>query len=283
MGHRHLSRRSFLAAAAAAAPLATAYAKAKKVPIGIELYSVRDELKADLMGTVRAVAKMGYDGVEFFSPYFDWSIDQAKDVRKLLDELKIKCYSTHNGPGSFKPENVSKAIELNNILGAKFVVMASAGRVDGGLDGWKKVADTLNAAQEKFKPAGLAAGFHNHQLEFKPIDGTRPIEVLAKNTSKDVILQLDIGTCVEVGYDPAQWIIENPGRIKQIHCKEFSKTPGKGYKVLFGEGDAPWKEIFKAAEAKGGIEQYIIEQEGSNYTPMESIEKCLDSFRKMRA
>jgi sugar phosphate isomerase/epimerase len=98
-----------------------------------------------------------------------------------------------------------------------------------------------------------------------------------------VILQLDIGTCVEVGYDPAQWINENPGRIKQIHCKEFSKAPGKGYKVLFGEGDAPWKEIFKAAEGKGGIEQYIIEQEGSNLTPMESIEKCLASFKKMRA
>jgi sugar phosphate isomerase/epimerase len=231
------------------------------------------------MGTVRTVGKMGYDGVEFFSPYFAWTTDQAKEMRKLLDDIGMKCFSTHNGAKSFAPENIEKAIELNRILGSRYIVMASAGRVDG-LDGWKKVAETLNQGAERMKRAGIRPGFHNHQLEFKPIDGKRPIEVLAENTSKDVALQLDVGTVVEVGGDPVAWIKANPGRIKSIHCKEWS--PEKGYHVLFGEGKAPWKEIFEAAESVGGLEYYLIEQEGAAVPPFEAAERCLAAMRQMR-
>ena len=274
-----LSRRSFLSVAAAAVP---AVAARKKVPIGVELYSVRDELKKDLMGTVRAVAKMGYEGVEFYSPYFDWTLDYAKQVRKLLDDLGIKCYSTHNSAASFASENIAKAIELNQIIGSKIVVMASSGKVDG-IDGWKKVAERLNQGSEKMKPAGLRAGYHNHQTEFALLDGAKPIEVLAKNTVTNVVLQLDVGTCLEAGSDPVAWIKQNPGRFASIHCKDWSPDPSKGYKVLVGEGSAPWKKIFQAAEKVGGVEHYLIEQEGSAYPPMETIERCLAIFRKLRA
>src|SRR5215831_16682029 len=98
-----ISRRSFLALAGAA-PLTFAAAKPKHVPIGLELYSVRDELAKDLMATVRAVAKMGYEVVEFYAPYYQWKLDYAKEVRKLLDDLGIRCPSTHNGAEAFKPE-----------------------------------------------------------------------------------------------------------------------------------------------------------------------------------
>ena len=275
-----ISRRSILSLAAAT-PFASGAPPAKRIPIGLELYSVRDELKKDLMGTVRAVAKMGYEGVEFYSPYFDWTPAYAKEVRKLLDDLGIRCYSTHNSSRSFDPENVPRAIELNQIIGSKFIVMASAGKVEN-LDGWKAVADRLNQGAETMRRAGLRAGFHNHQMEFRPIDGVRPMEVLAKNTAKDVVLQLDVGTCVEVGYDPVAWINQNPGRIASMHCKDWSSDPAKGYRVLVGEGSAPWKKILQAAESKGGIEYYLIEQEGSAYPPIETVERCLASFRKIR-
>lgn len=276
-----LSRRSLLAAAAAAVPTA-AFAAGKKIPVGLELYSVRNELRQDLMGTVKAVAKMGYQGVEFFSPYYGWTIDQTKEMRKLLDDLGIKCFSTHNGAASFAPENLSKTVEMNSILGSRFVVMASAGKVEGGIDGWKKVGATLENAVAKLKPAGMLPGFHNHQLEFRPLDGgKRPLEAIAENSSKDVVLQLDVGTCVEVGYNPMEWIKQHAGRIKSVHCKEWSKA--KGYKAMFNEGDAPWKEIFKAAEKSGGVEHYLIEQEGSDITPMETAQKCLDNFKALRS
>jgi sugar phosphate isomerase/epimerase len=274
-----LSRRSFLSIAAAAP--AVVRGAGKPVPVGLELYSVRNELRQDLMGTVRAVAKMGYQGVEFFSPYFQWTPDYAKEVRKLLDDVGMVCYSTHNGAQSFEPANIDKAIELNRIIGSKYIIMASAGRVEGGLDGWKRVAERLQQGLEKMKPAGMRSGFHNHQSEFKPIDGTMPMEVLAKNTSKDVVLQLDVGTCVEVGVDPVAWINKNPGRIVSIHCKDWSPDAGKGYRVLLGEGASPWKRIFAAAESKGGVEYYLVEQEGSDYPAMETAQRCLTNFKKL--
>ena len=271
-----LSRRAFLAAAAAA-PLAFG---AKKVPVGLELYSVREELKKDLLGTVKRVGQMGYQCVEFYSPYMEWSTDQAKEVRKVLDDLGVKCYSTHNGLNALKPEGIQKAIDLNGILGSKYVVAASAGRVNG-LDGWKGVAGVLTEASETLKKAKMQTGFHNHQVEFKAIDGKRPIDVLAENTPKNVILQMDVGTIVEVGEDPIAYMKKNAGRIKSIHCKDYSKD-GKGYHVLFGEGSAPWKEIFATAEKVGGVEFYLIEQEGSDYPPFETVERCLANYRKMR-
>lgn len=278
-----LSRRSFVAIAAAA-PMALHAQKKKKPLLGLELFSVRNELKQDEMGTVTAVAKMGYDGVEFFSPYFSWTPEYAKQMRKLMDDLGIVCFSTHNGSNAFDPENIQKAIDLNKILGSKFIVMASAGRVEGA-DGWKKVAEKLTAAAAPMKKAGLAPGFHNHQVEFRPIgtDGPRPMEILAANTPKDVVLQLDAGTCVEVGYSPTEWINKNKGRIKSMHLKEWSAEPGVGYKALFGEGKVPWKDVFKAAESVGGVEHYLIEQEGSRLTPLESAKACLESYKKMRA
>ena len=275
-----LSRRTFLAASAAA-PLALSAAK-KKPAVGLELYSVRDQLKQDLFGTVKAVAKMGYEGVEFYSPYFDWTPAYAKDVRKLLDDLNIKCYSTHNSSKSLDPENIAKAAELNNIIGSKAIIVASAGKVEG-LDGWKGVAEKLNNGAHKLKSSKLRTGYHNHASEFKPIDGTMPLEVLAKNTEKNVILQFDIGTAVEMKIDCVGWINKNPGRIVSMHCKDYSPAAGRGYRVLFGEGAAPWKEIFAAAEKVGGVEYYLIEQEGSDFPPLETAEKCLATFKKIHA
>ena len=127
----------------------------------------------------------------------------------------------------------------------------------------------------------MHAGYHNHQLEFKRIDGKRPIEVIAANTDKSVMLQMDVGTVVEVGEDPVAWINANPGRIRSLHCKEYARTPGKGYKVLFGEGDAPWKQIFEAAETTGGVEFYLIEQEGSDLSELETVKRCLANFKKI--
>ena len=113
-------------------------------------------------------------------------------------------------------------------------MLASAGNVKG-LDGWKGVGETLTKGAERFQPAGLRAGYHNHQAEFKPIDGKRPMDMIAANTPKEVMLQFDVGTCVEVGQDPIAWINANPGRINSLHLKDWA--PGEGYKVLFGEGD----------------------------------------------
>jgi sugar phosphate isomerase/epimerase len=254
----------------------------KNIPVGLELYSVRDELSKDLMGTVRAVAKMGYEVMEFYSPYYQWTPDYAKQVRALMDELGVRCLSTHNSANAFTREGLKKAIELNQIIGSKTLVMASAGRVNG-IDGWKDVADRLSQASATLMPLGMRAGFHNHKMEFMPLDGKRPMEVLAANTPKDVTLQLDVGTCVEAGVDPLAWIASNRGRIRSLHVKDWTAgtKPDREFRVLFGEGDVPWKKVFAAAESKGGAEFYLIEQEGSRFSSLETAQKCLDTYKKM--
>ncbi|MGI8960965.1 MAG: sugar phosphate isomerase/epimerase family protein [Bryobacteraceae bacterium] len=272
-----LSRRSFLALTAIT-PFALPAADRKPVPVGLELYSVRNELEKDLPGTLDAVAKMGYECVEFYSPYYDWTLEHAKEVRKHLDTLKIRCYSTHNELKSFKPDGIEQAIELNKALDGRYVVLADPGEITD-IDGWKRIAEMLNKANDRFKSHGLHAGYHNHQLEWKPVQGQKPIELLAATTDKSIMLQLDVGTCLEAGNDPVAWINQNPGRIRSMHCKDWS--PEKGYRVLVGQGVAPWKKIFEAAEQTGGIEYYLVEQEGSEYPEMETAERCLVAFHDL--
>jgi len=275
------TRRSFLAGAAAltaASALPSTLSAAGGIPVGLEMYSVRNTMAKDLNGTVRAVAAAGYQGLEFYAPYFEWTPAQAKDMRKLLDELGVRCFSTHNDSDYFAAEKLGHASEVNLILGSKYMVMASS-HESASIDGWKKVAETLNTASDKLAASHLSVGYHNHQTEWKPVEGVKPIEILAKNTKPTVMLQLDVGTCLEAGSDPVAWIKANPGRIRSMHCKEWSPDAGKGYSVLFGEGVAPWKQLFDAAEHGGGIEYYLVEQEGSRYSEIETAQKCLQAFR----
>lgn len=259
----------------------------KKYPIGLELYSVRGELGRDLPKTIQAVAKMGYEVVEFYAPYSGWSLPYAKEVRAQLDDLGLRCYSTHNHYDSFTPgDSMAKAIELNQILGARQVILSSAPGGTKGVDGWKRLGDQLTIAVEHLKPHGLSAGFHNHQTEWAPLEGgQRIMDVLAASTPHEFILQLDVGTCMEAGADPIAWVKAHPGRIKSVHLKEWA--PGKasdekGYRVLFGEGITPWKELIATLESVGGVEYYLLEQEGSRYSEFETAQRCLDAWKSFR-
>jgi len=128
------------------------------------------------------------------------------------------------------------------------------------------------------KPAGLRAGYHNHQLEFKPIDGKRPIEVLAANTSKDVMLQLDVGTSIEAarsgGLDRAE---PRPYPLDAlqglVEGQELQGPAGRGRRAL--------EEAVPSSRKDGRIEFYLIEQEGSDYPPLETASRCLANFRKL--
>ena len=169
-----ISRRDFLAVSAAvpaallaeaAAPNAFAAASPDaattpvKYPIGLELSSVGMNSR-DLPNCLKTVAKIGYDVVEFYAPYYDWPVTKAKDVRSLMDDIGLRCYSTHNHIAAFTPgDGMAKAIELNQILGCKILALATAPNSAKGLDGWKKLCEQLTSASDQLKPHGLAARF----------------------------------------------------------------------------------------------------------------------------
>jgi sugar phosphate isomerase/epimerase len=224
---------------------------------------------------------MGYEVVEFYAPYFKWTSPYAKEVRAQLNDLGLRCYSTHNGFESFKQgENLAHAIELNQILGSRYVVLASAPGGTKGVEGWKDLCAKLSEAVDQLKPHGLGAGYHNHQAEWTKLEnGQRILEVIAANTPREFMLQLDVGTCEEAGADPVAWVKANPGRIKSMHLKDWAKD--QGYRVLFGEGVTPWKELVNAAASVGGVEYFLIEQEGSRFSEFETAQKCLENWKAM--
>jgi sugar phosphate isomerase/epimerase len=274
------SRRAFLSAIAASPLAIKAATQGKHIPVGLELYSVRNELKKDETATLQAVGKMGYECVEFFSPYYHWTADHAREIRKQLDDLGMKCYSTHNSAKSFSDDGIGKAIELNKTLGARYIVLGSPGKVSSP-DDWKRLAELLNKGNEKMASAGLHAGYHNHIAEWKSENGQMPMQILADNTDKSVMLQLDVGHCIAAGADPVAWIDSHPGRIRSLHLKDWS--PDKQFTVLIGEGVTPWKKLLAAAENKGGVEYYLVEQEGSAYPEMETADRSLIAFRNLKS
>ena len=280
-----VSRRSFLAALGAAPFVSCALAAEKSahkhIPIGIQMYSVRDDEKRDLMGTLKGLREMGYECVEFWAPYFDWTTERAKEVRKRLDDLGLRCFSNHTGVKHFGEEHLSRVIELNHILGSGYVIMAHAGP-QKDLYGWRRTAEVLTKASPKLKAANLGCGYHNWDVDFRPVDGTRPIDILTGNTPKEVAFQLDVATCLAAGADPLAFIRANAGRIKTYHLKDWSNDPQKHYRVLLGEGIGRWKDLIELAETVGGVEHYLIEQEGSRFSQMETAKRCLDNFKGIR-
>lgn len=262
----------------------------RQFPIGLQQTAVGRNIQQDLEGTLRAVAKMGYDLIEFSAGTFmNWTVDQARHVRTLLDELNLKCRSTHNEIVSFSGDGLMKSIELNQIIGSNTLVsvrgpgpMPGSGRgARGGtpatpptLDAWKRFSEQLSQAAGRIRSAKMTLGFHNHAIEFEPLDTTRPIDILAAN--KDITsFHLNVGLCLAGGGDPIAFINQCPGRIQSLLVQDY-------------KGQARWKEIFAAAEQNGGLQFYLlqradglflVEREGADL--LDFAQKDLQYFRQL--
>jgi len=282
-----LSRRDFLATTAASAALAAMGAGCtdalkcgaanRKIPVGVQLYSVRADCAKDLPGTVAAVAKMGYEGVEF-AGYYNYS---AKDLRKILDDNGIKCCGTHTAMDTLSDQNLAATIEFNHIIGNKYLIVPSLAA--GGPDPratWLKHAERFNVLAEKVRPHGMWVGYHSHAGDFKPIDGQMPWDLLFGNTKPGVIMQIDIGNTMGGGGDPIAYLKRYPGRSLTIHLKEYSAT---NKNAIIGEGDVNWNEVFTLCETTGHTQWYIIEEEKDAYPPLKGVELCLKNYKKLRA
>ncbi len=267
------SRRDFLriVGAACAVPGFAAY---KKVPIALELYSIREDCKNDFPGSLVKVAQMGYDGVEF-AGYHGL---EAKQLRKILDDNGLRCFSVHTGLNTLTGDNFEPTVEFNKILGNRSLIVPGMPRMEG-IQAWYDAAQRFNEIAAKLEAHGMRVGYHNHTREFVAADGKIPWEVFFDNTNKSVIHQLDVGHVLRAKADPAHYIKKYPGRTLSIHAKDYS--PDKEA-VLIGEGVVKWPEIFALCESVGGIECYIIEQESYPYPPMESVRRCLENFKRLR-
>ena len=279
-----ISRRAFLTtsagatAALAATPSTNLFAAeshgGKKIPFGLQLYSVRNECAKDLVGTVTAVAKMGYKAVEFAG----YHNRDAKTLRQLLDDVGLKCCGTHIGLDTLLGDNLSKTVEFNHTLGNQFLIVPSLpGKYTKTRQGWQEAADVFNELADKVKPHEMRVGYHNHNIEFKPLDGEVPWDTFFNRTKKEVVIQFDTGNGVAEGGDPIVYLKRKPGRVASVHVKPFSKAKPN---ALIGDDEQNWPEIFRLCETVAGVVWYIIEYESDAFPPLISVEKTLEVMRR---
>jgi sugar phosphate isomerase/epimerase len=282
----HLSRRGFLAMTAASAGALHAQGR-KRIPVGLLIYAVLADWKKDFDGTLKAVAQMGYEGVEL-TQYESWTPARAREVRALLDGLKLKVFATHTEPEFFLPGDKMEAmIELNRILGTQTVccvrglATAPAGigyhaKASNEPDAWKELTDVLQRASETLARHKMACSFHNHAVEFQPKDGVKPIDILAK--SKDLVFHIDVSVCRRAGSDPVAFMKQYPGKTECLLLTDGPPDADR-HAPEFGRGDTNWKEVFAAAESVGGIRYYLLTHGATALTPLETVKRDLEQYR----
>jgi len=284
MKSQSITRREFVkhstiaAAACAASQPASLFAAGEyggnKIPFGLQLYSVRNECAKDLVATVTAVAKMGYKGVEFAG----YHGRDAKTLRKLLDDVGLKCCGTHIGLDTLLGDNLPKSIEFNQTLGNKFLIVPSLpSKYTKSRQGWLDAADVFNELADKVRPDAMRVGYHNHSIEFNPLEGEKPWDTFFNRTKKEVVIQFDTGNATSEASQPTVNLKKHPGRVASVHVKPYSKAKPN---ALIGDDELPWKEIFRICETVAGTEWYIMEYESDAYTPLVSVEKSLEVMRK---
>ncbi|MDO5309600.1 MAG: TIM barrel protein [Planctomycetia bacterium] len=252
----------------------------KKIPLALQVYSVREYASKDLRGTLQEIAKIGYKGVEFAGYYGH----DAKDVRRWLDEAGLQAISTHLGVPALLEGQFEKTAEFEKTLGNKRLIVASGLSASCKTDaGNQMTAYLFNEIAYKASKVGMQIGFHAHYNDFSDVDGKTAWELFFSRTREDIIAQMDVGNCMHGGADPYDLVAKLPGRGKLMHVKAENE-PDKHGAVVAGPGDiVDWKRMFDIAENIGGIEWYIIEQEdcreGSNL--MEACAECFENMKKM--
>jgi sugar phosphate isomerase/epimerase len=256
-----LTRRSFLALAAPLAigwPLAARMTAAAKIPIAVQLYSVRGDCKADFDAALEKVAAMGFAGVEF-AGYYGYA-DRGADLRKRLDALGLKAAGTHIQLAILQGDALKKTIEFHQAIGCRFLVVP--GNPDfTNPEKCKALADTFNELAATLKPLKMACGYHNHVNEFKK-DGDKTFwDLFAERTTKDVILQQDCGWTFAAGFDPVEYVKKYPGRTKTVHFKPTVQKDDTTHKAILGQDSVDWKAVYEACASVGGTEWIAVEQE----------------------
>jgi sugar phosphate isomerase/epimerase len=236
----------------------------------VQLYSVRNLAQRDLAGTLAAIAKMGYDGVEF-AGYYNIA---PSDIRKMLDDTGLKCCGTHTGFGEIRGDQFERTAAIHKTLGAKFIIVPG-GLPNDNLARHQEWVNEFNAIAPKAKALDLYIGYHAHGYDANLLEGVSAWERFFDATVRDVVMQMDIGNFKDGGGDPYAMIAKYRGRSKTVHLKES----GQGRPII-GEGTVDWERVFELSETVGGVEWYVVEDEVSPDS-LDRIEKCLANLRAM--
>ncbi len=255
------------------------------MPIGIQLYTVRDEMAKDAPGTLKQIAAIGYKEVEVDGFYGT----SPADLRALLKSLGLTAPAGHYSLQQVKtdwPKHIDEAREA----GLKYMVNAYLQPDERKtFDDYKQVVEIFNKAGEQTEKAGIQFCYHNHNFEFQKYGATIPFDFMLKNLDPKLVkIEMDVFWLVHAGQDPVAYFEKYPGRFPLLHIKDLA--PGHpptdqldakmGLFTEVGRGTIDWKRVFKAAP-KGGLKHFFVEQDLCERPPLESARISYDYLKNL--
>jgi sugar phosphate isomerase/epimerase len=283
---QQVSRRQFVgsslttAAALAFAKGFTMKADPLGLPMGFQIYGLRDAAGKDFPGTLKQTAAIGYRAVELcsfhgydkqgFGPLADM---KPADIRKVVQDSDLRCESCHFNSREWDDPVIDQTIEWANGVGLKFMILSMAKQKPVmSMDDWKQNFDLMNKYGERVKKAGMQFGYHTHGTEWKVIGGVMVFDELLRSVDPKLVQgQLDMAGIVTNGVDPADYMRKHPGRFCSLHVKDIKKGQTGMGSLPVGQGDIDWNAVFTAAKV-GGIKNYSVEMEVKPpVDPMEAL------------
>ena len=245
--------------------------------VGVQLYTVRNEMAKDFEGSLQQIAGIGYDQVEFAGYYNH----EPKQVRALLVRLGLDAPSAHVPLKDIR-ENMSRVIENAKIIGHRYLICPYLTENERKtLDQYKEYAALFNKAGEACKKAGIQFGYHNHDFEFMAIDGRMPFDLLLAETDRNLVkIELDLYWTVKARQNPVAFMKKNPGRFVAFHVKDMDNTE-KGFFTEVGRGVINFKEIFQAGR-QAGVDLFIVEQDQTPGSPFDSLRISHDYLSRLQ-
>ena len=257
------------------------------IPVGLQLYTVRDHLEKDLEGTFKHVREIGYTVVDLGGT-FDFYGRKPADLKRMLNDAGLEPLSTHFTEGQLK-KDLAKHIADSKECGITYIGLASLDEQDRkSLDAIKRDADWFNQVGETANQAGCHFFYHGHNFDFATVDNVVEYDELIRRTDPKLAnFELDCFWCVRAGKDPVDYFSRFPGRFPQLHIKDlkpgFAPTTQSDEHPAFtevGQGVIDWPKIFKVAR-KGGLKHYYVEQDQCDRDSLESAKMSYEYLHQL--
>jgi sugar phosphate isomerase/epimerase len=241
------------------------FLKVKKMPLGFQVWTVKDMLVKDFPGTLKMIADMGYESVEMCSPpgYESSGFGplmklKAKEMKQIINDAGLVFESSHYGMNELR-NHLDERIEFAKESGQKQMILSSFGLAKNAtMSDWLKAADELNAIGIKTKKSGIQTGFHNHNTEFEKIGDTLIYDALMNQFDPEYVkMQFQVAV-ISIGYKASDYFAKYPGRFISAHLADWSPADKKS--VALGKGIVDWTEFFKTIK-KGGVKNMFIEMD----------------------
>ncbi len=277
-----ISRRQFVQLSAAALPVFARPLRAlTHIPLGVQLYTLRQMAAKDLPSTLRQIRAVGYEEVELIPLAYT---RPARELRAMIADSGLTAPSGH-----FNYADIATKLSYAKALGLKWMVCPVIPKDLWTADGFRRAAHQFNAWGKQIRDKGMSFAFHNHDYEFRKLNGGTGYDILVKETDPELVsFELDCYWVAQAGIDPAAKLKQLGRRVRLLHLKDLKPgfppsndmSASSAHFTEVGRGKLNWREILAVAQ-KLQVEQYIVEQDKTDGPPVASIRISYNYLRKI--